>query len=83
MSRPADSAATGPRVELMDGAPFRVDSAPVEEIVETWRILDRWWTEAPVLRTYYDVRVVGGARRVLCLQEGSWSDVTEAKAHAR
>lgn len=51
------------------------------EIVDTWRVVDRWWTETPAER-YFVVLQVGEAPRVmLCwdTEKREWSlEVEEA-----
>src|SRR5204863_99353 len=44
------------RVESnFDGTPWQVNHQPVSVLREEWRVLDRWWTEAPVVRRYFEV----------------------------
>lgn len=62
-------------VTTMDGAPFAVDGVKVEKIVESWRVVDRWWTEAPVVRQFVDLRLVDGRALVLRHEDGAWSEV--------
>ena len=60
--------------EDFDGSPCRVNRQPVAAIREEWRVLDRWWTEEPVNRRYFDVVLAGGERSVVYLDEevGRW-----------
>ena len=63
------------RVEAhVDGSPRRVNSSPVALVREEWRVVDRWWTEEPVSRRYFDVVLVGGERAVVYRDEevGRW-----------
>ncbi len=41
---------------------------------EEWRVVDRWWTEDPVQRRYFDVVLDGGERAVVYRDEqaGGW-----------
>ena len=41
---------------------------------EEWRVVDRWWTEEPVSRRYFDVVLAGGERAVVFHDEevGRW-----------
>ena len=39
----------------VDGSPRRVNRSPVALVREEWRVVDRWWTEEPVNRRYFDV----------------------------
>jgi hypothetical protein len=63
------------RVEAhVDGSPARVNRSPVALVREEWRVVDRWWTEEPVSRRYFDVVLVGGERTVVYRDEevGRW-----------
>ena len=41
---------------------------------EEWRVVDRWWTEEPVARRYFDVVLESGENRVVFRDEdrGCW-----------
>ena len=58
----------------LDGTPRRVNRRPVELVREEWRVVDRWWTEEPVQRRYFDVVLDGGERAVVYRDEeaGGW-----------
>ncbi len=58
----------------VDGAPRLVNRAVVAVIREEWRVVDRWWTEDPVSRRYFDVVLAGGERTVVFRDEevGRW-----------
>jgi hypothetical protein len=58
----------------VDGSPRRVNRSAVAFIREEWRVVDRWWTEEPVSRRYFDVVLVGGERAVVFHDEevGRW-----------
>ena len=58
----------------VDGSPRRVNRSPVALVREEWRVVDRWWTEEPVSRRYFDVVLAGGERAVVFLDEevGRW-----------
>jgi len=63
------------RVEAhVDGSPKRVNRSPVALVREEWRVVDRWWTEEPVSRRYFDVVLAGGERAVVFRDEevGRW-----------
>jgi len=48
-------------VEVDDGgAPRRVDGVEVEAAREDWLVEDRWWTERPLRRHYYELALVDG-----------------------
>jgi hypothetical protein len=56
------------------GVPLSVDGRAVEAVRESWLIEDRWWTDDPVRRRYWEV-VTGDGRRVVVfrdLAEGGW-----------
>ena len=49
------------RVEAnFDGTPWQVNHQAVAVLREEWRVLDRWWTEEPVDRRYFDVVLESG-----------------------
>ena len=63
------------RVEAhVDGSPRRVNRSPVALVREEWRVVDRWWTEEPVSRRYFDVVLAGGEHAVVFRDEevGRW-----------
>ncbi|MBA3365162.1 MAG: hypothetical protein H0U03_05170 [Actinobacteria bacterium] len=57
-----------------DGAPRQVNRQPVAVVREEWRVVDRWWTEAPVNRRYFDVVLESGQNIVVFRNEerGGW-----------
>ena len=63
------------RVEAsFDGTPQRVNHQPVSLVREEWRVLDRWWTEEPVRRRYFEVVLETGENTVVFLDRarGGW-----------
>ena len=52
-----------------DGTPQRVNRQPVEVVREEWRVVDRWWTEEPVSRRYFDVVLESGRNVVVFRDE--------------
>ena len=58
----------------VDGAPQRVDRESVALVREEWRVVDRWWTEEPVDRRYFDVVLESGRNVVVFRDEevGRW-----------
>ena len=48
-----------------DGAPRRVNRQGVALLREEWRIVDRWWTEEPIDRRYFDVVLETGENAVV------------------
>jgi hypothetical protein len=65
--RPAD-------VLAEDGVPAAVGGVGVEAVREEWRVVDRWWTEEPVRRRYFEVLLETGRNVVAFCDErtGQW-----------
>ena len=57
-----------------DGIPHRVNRQGVATVREEWRIVDRWWTEEPVDRRYFDVVLETGENAVVYRDgdSGAW-----------
>jgi hypothetical protein len=56
-----------------DGSPRHVNRQGVALVREEWRVVDRWWTEEPVARRYFDVVLETGENAVVyCDDEGGW-----------
>ena len=57
-----------------DGRPLEVDGRQVDAVRESWLIEDRWWTEKPLRRHYWEVVTVSGRDEVVfCdLRSGRW-----------
>jgi len=54
------------RVEAnFDGTPWQVNHLPVAVVREEWRVVDRWWTEEPVARRYFEVVLESGENTVV------------------
>ena len=66
--RPALVIATGA------GIPRVVNRQRVELIREEWRVVDRWWTEEPVVRRYFELVLDSGQNSVVFRDEerGCW-----------
>ena len=55
-----------PRLEAhVDGTPRQVNHQSVAVLREEWRVVDRWWTEEPVSRRYFDVVLESGENTVV------------------
>ena len=52
-----------------DGTPRRVNRQGVALLREEWRVVDRWWTEEPVARRYFDVVLESGQNAVVFRDE--------------
>jgi hypothetical protein len=57
-----------------EGRPLIVEGQPVEAVRESWLIEDRWWTDSPLRRRYWEVVTSGGRNRVVFheLVSGAW-----------
>lgn len=57
-----------------DGAPRVVNRQLVALVREEWRVVDRWWTDEPVDRRYFDVVLESGQN--VCVyrdrEQGCW-----------
>ena len=56
------------------GEPTQVNGQAIAVVREEWRVVDRWWTEEPVSRRYFDVVLESGERAVVFRDEerGGW-----------
>jgi hypothetical protein len=54
--------------------PVSVNRLGVARVREEWRVVDRWWTEEPVRRRYFDVVLESGQNAVVFQDEegGEW-----------
>jgi hypothetical protein len=57
-----------------DGQPSAVDGQAVDGIRETWLLEDRWWTQEPLRRRYWEVVTSSGSDQVVFhdLIAGAW-----------
>jgi hypothetical protein len=57
-----------------EGHPWEVDGRAVDCVRESWLVEDRWWTERPVSRRYWEVVTVCGRDEVVFrdLRSGRW-----------
>jgi hypothetical protein len=53
----------------VDGTPVRVNRQQVALVREEWRVVDRWWTEEPVARRYFEVVLQSGENAVVFRDE--------------
>ena len=58
----------------VDGAPRSVNRQQVALVREEWRVVDRWWTEEPVDRRYFELVLETGENVVVYRDEenGAW-----------
>jgi len=57
-----------------DGTPRRVNRQSVGIVREEWRVVDRWWTDEPVHRRYFDLVFETGENAVVYHDDdaGTW-----------
>ena len=57
-----------------DGTPRCVNRQGVGVIREEWRVVDRWWTDDPIHRRYFDVVLETGENTVVFHDDdaGTW-----------
>jgi hypothetical protein len=48
-----------------DGRPLQVDQREVDAVRESWLVEDRWWTEKPLRRRYWEVVTTCGRDEVV------------------
>ena len=53
----------------VDGTPVRVNRQSVALLREEWRVIDRWWTEEPIARRYFEVVLQSGENAVVFRDE--------------
>jgi hypothetical protein len=51
-----------------DGHPEAIDGRAVEAVRESWLIEDRWWTDRPLRRRYWEV-VTADGRNVIAFRD--------------
>ena len=67
-----------PRPALVEtgpgGTPHVVNREHVQLVREEWRVVDRWWTEEPLDRRYFDLVLESGRNACVFRDEeaGSW-----------
>ena len=57
------------------GLPLRIDGQAVDAVRESWLIEDRWWSEEPLRRRYWEVVTTDGRNLVVfrdLLEGGAW-----------
>lgn len=56
------------------GRPVAIDGGRVESIREEWLVEDRWWTDEPLRRHYFELVIAGGRCAVVYrdLLTGEW-----------
>ena len=67
-----------PRAALVeaavDGTPRVVNRRSVDFVREEWRVVDRWWTDEPISRRYFDLVLETGEHEIAFRDEeaGTW-----------
>jgi len=58
----------------VDGSPRSVNRQQVALVREEWRVVDRWWTEEPLVRRYFELVLDSGQNAVVFRDEerGCW-----------
>ncbi len=57
-----------------EGAPHQVGGREVEAVRESWLVEDRWWTDRPLRRRYWEIVTSCGRDEVVFhdLESGRW-----------
>ncbi len=57
-----------------DGRPLVVDGRDIDAVRESWLLEDRWWTERPLRRRYWEIVTTCGRNEVVFhdLCSGRW-----------
>ena len=53
------------QVTVEEGIPAAIGPIRVVQVREEWRVVDRWWTEDPVDRRYFDLVLESGQLAVV------------------
>lgn len=61
-------------VGVVGGAPAALGGVAVEAIREDWIVEDRWWTDRPLHRHYYELALADGRNATVFrdLRAGRW-----------
>ena len=57
-----------------DGTPLAIDGQPVAYVRESWLVEDRWWTDRPLRRRYWEIVSQSGGDVIVFhdLDSGRW-----------
>jgi CO dehydrogenase/acetyl-CoA synthase delta subunit len=57
-----------------DGQPVTVDGRDVDAVRESWLVEDRWWTDRPLRRSYWEIVTTCGRDEIVFrdLSSGRW-----------
>ena len=54
------------------GWPLAVAGIAVEAVREEWLVEDRWWSERPISRHYFELALADGRCEVVFRERGNW-----------
>jgi hypothetical protein len=56
------------------GRPLAIDGRTVDAVRESWLVEDRWWTDRPIRRRYWEVVTADGRNLVVFreIERGAW-----------
>ena len=54
------------------GRPEEVAGVAVEAVREEWLVEDRWWSERPIARHYFELALADGRCEVVLRERGRW-----------
>ena len=57
------------RVVAQEGLPARIGGVPVVAVRDEWRLSERWWTDQPLRRRYFDLVLETGEHVVVFFDE--------------
>jgi hypothetical protein len=62
------------RVRWGDGFPAEVNGEAIDALRETWLVEDRWWTDQPLRRRYWELLGFRGRNVIVFhdLESGRW-----------
>lgn len=61
------------RVQTDDsGRPLVVGGTAIEAVREEWLVEDRWWSERPIARHYFELALADGRCEVVFCERGRW-----------
>jgi len=57
-----------------EGTPIEIDGREVDVVRESWLVEDRWWTDKPLRRCYWEIVTTCGRDEVVFedLESGRW-----------
>jgi CO dehydrogenase/acetyl-CoA synthase delta subunit len=62
------------RADTEEGRPVLISGHEVDAVRESWLLEDRWWTDEPLRRRYWEVVTTSGRNVVVFhdLESGRW-----------